>query len=43
MMSPTIDALADDYAGRVTIGTLNVDENGGAGTPSPAPPCFQYG
>jgi thioredoxin 1 len=30
MMSPTIDALADDYAGRVTIGKLNVDENGGA-------------
>ena len=30
MMSPTIDALADDYSGRVTIGKLNVDENGGA-------------
>ena len=30
MMSPTIDALADDYAGKVTIGKLNVDENGGA-------------
>jgi thioredoxin 1 len=30
MMSPTIDALADDYAGRVAIGKLNVDENGGA-------------
>lgn len=30
MMSPTIDALADDYQGRVTIGKLNVDENGGA-------------
>ncbi|MFN0102515.1 MAG: thioredoxin TrxA [Bryobacteraceae bacterium] len=30
MMSPTIDALADDYAGRVTIGKLDVDENGGA-------------
>lgn len=30
MMTPTIDALADDYAGRVTIGKLNVDENGGA-------------
>ena len=30
MMTPTIDALADDYAGRVTIGKLNVDENGAA-------------
>ncbi|MBM3756297.1 MAG: thioredoxin [Acidobacteria bacterium] len=30
MMSPTIDALADDYNGRVKIGKLNVDENGGA-------------
>jgi thioredoxin 1 len=30
MMSPTIDALADDYAGRVAIGKLNVDENGSA-------------
>jgi len=30
MMSPTIDALADDYAGRVTIGKLNVGENGDA-------------
>ena len=29
MMSPTIDALAEDYSGRVTIGKLNVDENGG--------------
>jgi thioredoxin 1 len=30
MMSPTIDALAEDYSGRVKIGKLNVDENGGA-------------
>ena len=30
MMSPTIDGLADYYAGRVTIGKLNVDENGAA-------------
>jgi thioredoxin 1 len=30
MMSPTIDALADDYNGRVKIGKLNVDENGAA-------------
>ena len=28
MMSPTIDAVADDYAGRVKVGKLNVDENG---------------
>jgi thioredoxin 1 len=27
MMTPTIDALASDYAGRVKIGKLNVDEN----------------
>ena len=26
-LAPTIDALADDYAGKVTIGKLNVDEN----------------
>jgi thioredoxin 1 len=29
MMSPTIDAIADDYAGRVKVGKVNVDENGG--------------
>jgi thioredoxin 1 len=29
MMSPTIDAVADAYAGRVKVGKLNVDENGG--------------
>ena len=29
MMTPTIDALASDYAGRVKIGKLNVDENPG--------------
>ncbi len=28
MMEPTVDALASDYAGRVKIGKLNVDENG---------------
>jgi thioredoxin 1 len=28
MMSPTIDAVADDYKGRVKVGKLNVDENG---------------
>ena len=27
MMSPTIDAVADEYAGRVKVGKLNVDEN----------------
>ena len=26
-LGPTIDALATEYAGRVTIGKLNVDEN----------------
>ncbi|HUQ95724.1 MAG TPA: thioredoxin [Bryobacteraceae bacterium] len=26
MMSPTVDALADDYRGKVKIGKLNVDE-----------------
>lgn len=29
MMSPTVDAIADEYAGRVKVGKLNVDENGG--------------
>jgi thioredoxin 1 len=29
MMTPTIDALATEYAGRVKIGKLNVDENQG--------------
>jgi thioredoxin 1 len=28
MMSPTIDAVASEYAGRVKVGKLNVDENG---------------
>src|SRR5476651_1778034 len=27
MMSPTVDAVADDYVGRVKVGKLNVDEN----------------
>jgi len=26
-IAPTIDALASDYAGKVTIGKMNVDEN----------------
>ena len=29
MMTPTVDAIAADYAGRVKVGKLNVDENGG--------------
>jgi thioredoxin 1 len=28
MMTPTVDAIANDYAGRVKVGKLNVDENG---------------
>jgi len=26
-LGPTIDALASDYAGKVTVGKLNVDDN----------------
>ena len=26
-LNPTVDALATDYAGKVTVGKLNVDEN----------------
>ncbi len=29
MMTPTIDAVATDYDGRVKVGKLNVDDNGG--------------
>ena len=29
MMEPTVGAIADDYAGKVKVGKLNVDENGG--------------
>jgi thioredoxin 1 len=29
MMTPTVDAIANDYHGRVKVGKLNVDENGG--------------
>ena len=32
MLAPTIDAVATDYEGRVTVGKLNVDENGNATT-----------
>jgi thioredoxin 1 len=28
MMSPTVDAIAADYAGKVKVGKLNVDDNG---------------
>ncbi|MGI6119180.1 MAG: thioredoxin [Desulfosporosinus sp.] len=28
MAAPVIDELADEYAGRIVIGKLNVDENG---------------
>jgi thioredoxin 1 len=31
MMSPTVDAIANDYSGRVKVGKLNVDENGATG------------
>ena len=31
MMTPTIDAVADAYVGRVKVGKLNVDENGPTG------------
>lgn len=27
MMSPTVDAIAKDYAGKVKVGKVNVDEN----------------
>ena len=26
-LGPTVDALATDYAGKITVGKLNVDEN----------------
>ena len=28
-MTPTVDAIADEYAGKVKVGKLNVDENNG--------------
>ena len=31
MMTPTVDAIAAEYAGRVKVGKLNVDENGPTG------------
>lgn len=32
MLAPTIEELADDYAGRVRIGKMNIDENPNAAT-----------
>jgi thioredoxin 1 len=29
MMTPTVDAIANDYLGRLKVGKVNVDENGG--------------
>jgi thioredoxin 1 len=29
MMTPTVDAIATDFEGRVKVGKLNVDDNGG--------------
>jgi thioredoxin 1 len=29
MMTPTVDAVATEYAGRIKVGKLNVDESGG--------------
>lgn len=28
MMAPTVDAIANDYSGRIKVGKVNVDENG---------------
>lgn len=35
MVAPVVDELADEYAGRIVIGKVNVDENG--------PIASQYG
>jgi thioredoxin 1 len=32
MMEPTIEAIAADYTGRVSVGKLNVDDNAGIAT-----------
>jgi len=29
MMTPTVEAIAADYAGKVKVGKIDVDENGG--------------
>ena len=31
-MTPTVDAVADEYAGKAKVGKLNVDEHGGTAT-----------
>jgi thioredoxin len=31
-LAPAVDALATDYAGKVTVGKLNVDDNPGTAT-----------
>ena len=31
-MSPTVDAVADEYAGKVKVGKLNTDDNQGTAT-----------
>ena len=30
MIAPTVDAIADEYLGKLKVGKLNVDENGGS-------------
>jgi thioredoxin 1 len=29
MIAPTVDAVADEYSGKLKVGKLNVDDNGG--------------
>jgi len=29
MIAPTVDAVADEYNGKLKVGKLNVDDNGG--------------
>src|SRR3954471_1015287 len=37
-LSPTIDKVADQFAGKVKVGKVNVDENPGRATKSDVPP-----
>jgi thioredoxin 1 len=30
MIGPTVDAFADEYSGKIKVGKLNVDDNGGS-------------